>query len=192
MILIVKNNTDDIEKKVSEFEKQLNVVLPEQYRKFLLRYNGGDAGDTNFKIKGEGSDDLRNFYGIGDVECSFSEIDPDDLKDIIKNGILPIAEDYYGNYISIGITEENNGVIFFCDHEKNLRYKKLADGFGKFVDICKCKKVNPLLGTPIEEREKKMVSKGYAERINDGLRRMWQNEINHYEKLKTQVELIVD
>lgn len=41
-----------------------------------------------------------------------------DLKEYIKEiGFLPIAFDSFGNYFVIVLDNDNDGKIFFCDHE---------------------------------------------------------------------------
>ena len=50
-MLISKFDTTDIEKKIADFESKHGISLPEQYRGFMLKYNGGDTPETEFKCK---------------------------------------------------------------------------------------------------------------------------------------------
>lgn len=34
-----------------QFERKYKLILPEEYRNFLLKYNGGNTLQTSFKIK---------------------------------------------------------------------------------------------------------------------------------------------
>lgn len=181
-----KTENKDIEKEIAELENSLNIKLPEQYRKFLLRYNGGDTPKTEFNIKREASD-VRYFLGAGNVEISFSKVYY--MEDFLKKGILPIAEDSFGNYISVGIDEDNNGKVYFCDHEKGMRKKVLTETFVEFIRKCKGEKLNPHCRT-IEERKKSMIEKGNP--AEDWLRKAWQDEIERYERLKNQEIVILD
>lgn len=79
--MISKFDTQDIEGKVTEFENLYGISLPEQYKHFLYRYNGGLTPDTKFKI-GKESSDVRAFFGIGDVAYSFSN--RNDLENWLK------------------------------------------------------------------------------------------------------------
>ena len=63
-MLISKFDTTDIEKKIADFESKHGISLPEQYRGFMLKYNGGDTPETDFKCK-RTSSDVRAFFGIG-------------------------------------------------------------------------------------------------------------------------------
>ncbi len=50
-MLISKFDTTDMEKKIADFESKYGITLPEQYRGFMLKYNGGDTPETEFKCK---------------------------------------------------------------------------------------------------------------------------------------------
>ena len=52
---------------VAQFEKNHDILLPEEYRTFLINYNGGNALQTSFKIKKE-SADIRAFYGFENAD----------------------------------------------------------------------------------------------------------------------------
>ena len=51
-MLISKYRTDnmDTEAAVASFEDKNNIRLPEVYRRFMIRYNGGDTPDTDFRL----------------------------------------------------------------------------------------------------------------------------------------------
>ena len=48
---------------VEKFESKNGIELDEQYRLFLVNYNGGDTPKTTVRIKGISSD-LRYLFGI--------------------------------------------------------------------------------------------------------------------------------
>ena len=174
----------DIEKEVASFEEKFHLVLPEPYRKFLICYNGGETPDTSFKINRESSD-VRAFYGIGDVEYSFDKILEFDVY--LKRGLLPIARDFFGNYVAIGISADESGKIFFLDHEKHMKAKLLTDTFEEFVKKCKSKKIDESRTRPIEERERTMIEAGNEMWITDELRKEWAEEIKKYSEMKHDI-----
>ena len=178
-MFIFRYRTEDIdmEKTVSEFEEKYHLTLPDSYRLFLIRYNGGDTPDTEFRINREDSD-VRAFYGIGNVTYSFDNIH--DLELLLKKGYLPIASDSYGNYIAIGIGTDETGQIFFLDHEKHMCAKKLTDTFKMFIQKCKTNKNIELRTRSIEERERTMIEAGNEAFITDSLRKKWAEEIEKY------------
>lgn len=63
-LLISKFDTTDMEEYIAIFQKTLHIKLPEEYQKFILKYNGGETPRTEFNINGVRSD-IRAFYGMG-------------------------------------------------------------------------------------------------------------------------------
>lgn len=184
-----KFDTTDMEKKIAGFESKYGITLPEQYRGFMLKYNGGDTPETEFKCK-RTSSDVRVFFGIGcgdyySFENLFENMParPEPLPEYIRKGFLPIAEDSYGNYILIGISEENNGQIFFADHEKGGRKKLLTDDLAGFIRACTTGEID-LSGieTP-EAQEQRMIAEGKGDRINDFIRKIWKDTYELYSNL---------
>lgn len=45
------DSTIDIKKEIQNIEMEYHIVLPNQYKDFLMRYNGGYTPKTNFRIK---------------------------------------------------------------------------------------------------------------------------------------------
>jgi cell wall assembly regulator SMI1 len=107
------------EAEVAQVESELGVRLPDQYREFLLKYNGGSPQPPAFR------------YGTGPYTDSlvqiFNCIRPGDYTDLRKQAqvfkgrvpddMLPIAADPFGNIIAIGVKGDATGKVFFWDHE---------------------------------------------------------------------------
>lgn len=107
MLRIFPFDKTGVSEAVAQFEKNHDILLPEEYRTFLINYNGGNALQTSFKIKKE-SADIRAFYGFenADYEYNFQYfLDHEFLSEHIQAGYLPIAEDSFGNYILLGISK---------------------------------------------------------------------------------------
>lgn len=189
MLLISKFDTTNIEQRLAAFEKKHNIVLPQQYRNFMLKYNGGYTPQTDFKVKPRREEDVSGFYGldIGD-EYDFEKLFW--LKYQIQDGYFPIADDCFGNEYHIGIIKSNYGKIYFYDHEEQKREFVRSD-FKSFIESCKSKKLGPEFRTPIEERERQLIANGYGHNINDGLREAWQEEIDFYGNM-VQEKVILD
>lgn len=51
MLRIFPFDTTGVSDALVQFEKQYEFILPEGYRNFLLKYNGGNTLQTSFKIK---------------------------------------------------------------------------------------------------------------------------------------------
>ena len=161
---------------VADFERSYRVDFPSDYEEFLVKYNGGRTPKTEFRV-GRIDSDVRCFFGIGDVENSVHSLD---LPEWLEQGVFPIAEDSFGNYIVMDI-KKAPGTVYFADHEEEFRLSRLTDSFIAFINKCKSRKVNMERATcPIEEREASMIADGNGALITDGLRKLWQAEIDRY------------
>ena len=178
MLRIFPFDKTGVSEALAQFEKNQDILLPEEYRTFLINYNGGNTLQTSFKIKKESSD-IRAFYGFenADYEYNFQYfLDHDFLSDYIEVDYLPIAEDSFGNYILLGIAKQNYNLIAFFDHEKQ-KIIPLHLSFKEFLakiksKVCKIKS--------IDERIQKMKEVNSPVIVDDELKAIWQEEIDKY------------
>jgi len=179
--MLISKYGNGSEELAREFESKYGIVLDEEYRKFLIKYNGGDTPNTEVKTKGFSSD-LRYLFGINE------KMHIEDYLQIPVWGkkCVPIGEDSYGNYYAIGM----QGAVFFCDHEKGFDRLKISDSFKQFLKICKSYEIKPLARKSPEEREADLTARGKAGNITDGLREMWKQEYEKYKDM-TQEEVIL-
>lgn len=163
---------------ISEFEDTIGVALPEQYRRFIKKYNGGETPNTSFSINGVCSD-LKGFYGIGKVKYSVDSIQVEEINGICY---LPIALDSFGNNILIDM---NKGEVFFKDHE-NGSIKKIESDLKNFINKCESEVINKASIKSVEEREKELIARGRARVITEALRDMWRVEIIKYSSISQE------
>jgi predicted DNA-binding WGR domain protein len=110
------------EAQVARIEKQINARLPEEYRRFLLAYNGGLPESQGIEVLGHPSP-----YGyIARVDPLYS-LDPsvpeyqslqaavNSVHYVLPSGHIPIA-DSGGNLVTIDL-KNKVGAIFYFDHE---------------------------------------------------------------------------
>jgi hypothetical protein len=114
-MLISKFEADNIHKKIADFEEKHNITLPNVYKSFLEKYNGGYTPKTSLKI-GKISSNIKLFYGLGEAD-GYGLDRIYELDEWLERKLLPIASETFGDYISIGLSEDNCGKIFFNDHE---------------------------------------------------------------------------
>jgi hypothetical protein len=130
-------------KAIEEFERRINKNLTQDYRAFLLEYNGGRPMPSFFWIKPkEDGSAVYQFYGLHDGPKHLS-IDTCISQESygIPSSMLPIGDDGLGNFICIGISPINQGKIYFLDHDLHpyqfpdspKGIKKLADSFNGFL-----------------------------------------------------------
>lgn len=103
---------------IGQFEKKTNIVLPAKYKKFLLRWNGGNPEPSLFDITNDqGTSVLNVFNGIGEMYDNLEEaIDIYEFR--IPDGFIPIADDPAGNVICLGTKSPYKEYICFWDHEQ--------------------------------------------------------------------------
>ncbi|MGV2962607.1 SMI1/KNR4 family protein [Paenibacillus sp. AGC30] len=138
----IYNTNKEIElKNIEEFEAKYDVVLPVQYRDFLLEYNGGNVKPNVFKISDdEGETALNTLYGL-DINESYDELSSvfDSLYGEIPNEFISIGDDSGGNQICLGTSEEYAGKIYIFLHdieptEKMSNMFLISDSFDSFLD----------------------------------------------------------
>ena len=186
-MLISKFADSNVDGRVEEIENEYNISLPNNYRDFLCKYNGGYTPKTKFKV-GRISSDIRGFYGVGNVKLSFNTIE---LGEWIDKGLLPIATDSFGNHLVIGLDNDSSGKIFFCNHETANKMECIAENLKVFFKHCKSEKISEVSRLSIKEREEALIAKGRGSIITDTLRQMWQAEIDKYENM-IQEEVVID
>jgi hypothetical protein len=110
------------EAQVHGLEHQLGIALPESYKSFLLRYNGGRPKPEFFPIDGYdrcSSNAVHYFFGIGwsvqsiNVDWNFRI-----YKGRLPEELLPIAGDGSGNLVCLAIRGARIGVVCFWDHDE--------------------------------------------------------------------------
>ena len=178
MLRIFPFKTDGVLDEVEKLEKHYSISLPEKYKEFLLKYNGGDTIDATFRID-KLSSDIHQFYGfsLAKYYSNFNYlIEKGFLEDFIDNYYLPIAKDSFGNSILIGIDARNYNKIAFYDHEKQ-KYISFNIDFIEFLKKIK----SPVVYIPsIEERIKEMEEIGSTIVVDDELKALWQEEIDEF------------
>ena len=178
MLRIFPFKTDGVITEIEQLEKNYSISLPEKYKEFLLKYNGGDTIDTRFKVEKVRSD-IHSFYGfsLATYYSNFNYlIEKGFLSDFIDNHYLPIAKDSFGNSILIGVGASTYNKIGFYEHEKQT-YIPFTIDFTEFLKKIK----SPVVHIPsIEERMKEMEEIGSPVVVDDELKALWQEEIDEF------------
>ena len=184
MLKIFKFYKTDVSKEVCELENKYNIKLPELYKKFILKYNGGHTPKTSFKINGISSD-IRVFYGFENASGNYDFsllMESDYLEIFIKDNYFPIATDSFGNELVICVDKDNEGKVYFFDREIN-KYHYLTDSIDDFFQKANSKR---FVVRSIEERMQGLKESGSTIQVNDGLIKLWQSEIDKYSGRKQE------
>lgn len=119
---ILNSNHTTTESDVLNFEKILKVSLPDDYRNFLLHYNGGHPKPHGFIYKlpdgRDWSGGVRDFFGLGvdsweDLRHYYAL-----YEDRVPKQMLPIANDDGGNLLLLALKDVEKGKIYFWDHNE--------------------------------------------------------------------------
>jgi len=113
---------------IEQWENE-NTAIPEPYKKFLLKSNGGNAGDKNtFKVpKMSGEFGFNQFFGIHEGLTGLDYIQETYTKmNRFPEHYFAIASDVSGNLILMGQADDNLGQIFFWYHEGEVSEGKKA------------------------------------------------------------------
>ena len=178
MLRIFPFKTDGVLDEIEQLEKNYSISLPEKYKEFLLKYNGGDTIDATFKVEKVRSD-IHSFYGfsLANYFSNFNYlVEKGFLEDFIDNHYLPIAKDSFANSILIGVGASTYNTLGFYDHESQ-EYSSFDIDFLEFLKKIK----SPVVHIPsIEERKKEMEEIGSPAVVDDELKALWQEEIDEF------------
>lgn len=105
---------------LAHFEKELGVSLPDPYRRFLLRNNGGRPPRDKDTVDVEGlpgsPTSVQVFFRIGgEIESSDLMWNRETLNEHIPTDRLAIACDSGGGVFCILLHGAERGAVFFCD-----------------------------------------------------------------------------
>lgn len=136
---------------IDKFEKELGIVLPEDYRQFMLKNNGGTPEEDflfdylDVVTNCVNNSCIRVFFIIYDGETN----NYDDLlriyqimreEQVLESIYLPIADDPGENPICMCVGKDNYGKIYYCDHEFEdpvtgyLAMSEIAGSFSELLD----------------------------------------------------------
>ncbi|MBN2248971.1 MAG: SMI1/KNR4 family protein [Campylobacterales bacterium] len=126
-------------KNLESFEKQLKIRLPQEYREFLVKHNGGKLEKNMLTInESEGGTSIHHIYALVDnplyasMEEKYKIFNTNEFN--FGNEYLAIMDDSFGNQILLKLQEPNLGAIYFWDHESNDNFIKISNNFYEFID----------------------------------------------------------
>lgn len=189
-MLISKFDNLNIESLIREFETRYSFSFPDEYRKFLLKYNGGYTPKTKVSIK-RSSSDVRALFGYANADYNFNILNVfsnEDIINYINSGLIPIGVNVFGDYFMICINGDNYGAIYFRYHDKKVADIFIADSFNTFISKCKSELVGHI--RTIEERKADLIANGYGHLLTPEKLAGWQAEIDRYKNIvQENVEL---
>ena len=144
MTLITDHGPKISDADISELEERIDWRLPEEYRDFLLEFNGGRPEPDIADIKGlpGGCSDVQFFFGIYPSEEAYSiDWNLETLVERLDDGVLPIACDSGGSVYCLSLHAEDYGVVSYCDlqsvvadYETAPTFYPVAPNFDAFLN----------------------------------------------------------
>lgn len=134
------------EEDIVSFERDLGGRLPDPYRQFLLRTNGGRPPRERDTVDVEGLSGsptgIQVFYRLGGaVKSSELTWNRETLSERIPDNLLAIASDSFGSDFCISLKGEDRGAIYFCDlqsvwgnHDAVPNFYPVAPDFDTFLN----------------------------------------------------------
>jgi len=123
-------------------EARLETKLPNAYKEFLRRQNGGylepnffsEAVGVDYLFSAGPNDDeyIDDLESIAELFSSEGEAD-----DVLRPGFLVIGEDGTGNRLCLKVSGEDYGAVYFWDHEvadSPEAYTRLTQSFSEFFE----------------------------------------------------------
>jgi cell wall assembly regulator SMI1 len=96
---------------IHRLEQRIGASLPPSYRDYLTEQDGGRLADN--------SEAAKTVFGLGDVPDWANIWDKlDTYQGRIPTWLLPVAQDEYGNLFTISLRSQDNGSVWFWDHEE--------------------------------------------------------------------------
>lgn len=130
--------------RLAVFEAQIKCALPDDYRAFMMRYNGGRPKPSivDFTLR-DGSQSNAVVEGLLAIDSKIWNIEVTwrTLRSRVPSETLPIGTDSFGNKFLLGITGEPRGKVFFWDHELETEdgdwsnVDLIADSFDSFMRL---------------------------------------------------------
>ena len=103
---------------LSRHEDSWGFRLPDDYRRFLLQFNGGRPHPRYFEFKDhEGGSSVHSFLGFNEDYNRNLVKKLQMFKDRLPARFFPVAYDDGGNQICLSISGNDRGKVYFWDHE---------------------------------------------------------------------------
>ena len=118
---------------IRQFESHNNVLLPEDYKVFLSKYNGGQPKPA---IQPKVKSDVQWIYGMVTEPYYASLFQHLDMfQGRLPSWYIPIANDSGGNLYIMSLYEENRGLIAFWDHENEAEEGQADEYFDNITFV---------------------------------------------------------
>jgi hypothetical protein len=141
-----RSNASTTSDAIEEFERSRGIKLPKAYKSFLLATNGGVPDRAYYPIKGmelNSYGGVQVFFGLGVLGAMESL---EEIYELYVNGfplgIVPIADNGGGDYISLDLRSGGDLVVFWDKRHfwstgkwREQDLYRIADSFELFLSL---------------------------------------------------------
>lgn len=191
MLQIRPNDITGVSDCLKELEQQLGIVFPDDYKQFLIKYNGGWTPNTTIYFR-DFSFGLNSLYGVGRAKNTANinflmnsgvSVIVDEFFESLLDGFFTIG-DWFGSRYYIGVNPNSNefGTIYYMNEDRQ-GYCFVASSFKDFVYLAKTP--NFYVGC-VEENIEYMNNIGWGKEIDEELINHWQERYEKYKDLKLE------
>ena len=143
--MILKQFNNIKKDRIDKIEKELEIKFPEDYRKFLLKYNGGIVeknGENSIRVQNiEEEIIIDTLFGIVEEEEADISYWNQQMKEDMLDRELIIGDDIIEGFLVIICYGENKGVYYWddaynfknSDDENNMYW--IASSFNEFIKL---------------------------------------------------------
>ncbi|MES2354414.1 MAG: SMI1/KNR4 family protein [Pseudomonadota bacterium] len=108
-----------VEADIRKLERKLGLVLPEDYKVFLLKNNGGRPIPKFFPIEGFENNpqgQIQDFFGLDDpIESCRLEWNYKTFAERLPQHLFPIACEDGGSLICLSLSGSDKGAVYYWD-----------------------------------------------------------------------------
>ena len=200
MLQIEPYNTNNVEEYILKLEQDLNIILPKDYKQFLIKYNGGWTPGTEIYFD-EFDHGINGFNGVNKAEGSSNfnyfmneanDIIRDEFFEDLKNGFLNIGGDLGPHYyINIDINSDKYGAIYFMYRDYEIEKQDYIYVCSSFKELTQKARTPDFKVYTVKENIQRFKENGWEDRITPSLKKEWRKRYKKYKDLKL-VPVIID
>lgn len=133
MTIVWRNrNPPTTQADLDRFERERGLRLPDAYKAFIMREQGGEAigGDTDIAVPGWGTTGVYHWFGATPKDLSFFNAWLGDFSGPVSRSFVQFALGLAGQVFVIDLRPKTHGKVYVRDHHGPPNIPHVIDGTG--------------------------------------------------------------